>query len=61
MNRVTILIPMAWDDAIMLGQRIAALLRSGELAPAELAAIKRVYDEVARAGAADWHHAEVPK
>jgi len=61
MNRVTILIPVAWDDAIVLGQRLATLLRSSDLAPAELAAIKRVYDEVARNGAADWYHDGVPK
>jgi hypothetical protein len=61
LNRVTILIPMAWDDAIVLGQRIAALLRSGNLAPAEYAATKRVYDELARAGAADWYHDVLPK
>jgi len=61
MNRMTILITMAWDDAILLGQRIAALLRSGELAPAEFAAIKPVYDEMTRAGAADWTHDGLPK
>jgi len=59
--RVTILISVAWDDAISLGQRLAALLRDGHLAPAELMAVRRVYDELARAGAADWFHDRVPK
>lgn len=54
-------LPIEFDDAIVLGQRLAALLRVGDLPPAQVAALRRVYDQVAQSGAADWSHDGIPR
>jgi hypothetical protein len=52
---------VSFDDAIVLGQHLAAQLRGDGLTPPERQALRRVYDEVARAGAADWTHNGIAK